>query len=48
MTIDRPDGKLLPEMTGYAKVEADRVPLIVAFTRPLLRFFLIEFWSWLP
>lgn len=48
MAIDHPDGKLLPEMTGYAKVETERVPLIVAFTRPVVRFFLVEFWSWLP
>lgn len=48
MAIDQPDGKLLPEMTGYAKVETGTVPLIVAFTRPLLRFFMVELWSWLP
>ena len=48
MSIDETDGKLLPQMTGYAKVEAERMPLIVAFTRPVVRFFLVELWSWLP
>lgn len=48
MTIDEPRGKLLPEMTGHAKIAAERVPMIVAFTRPIVRFFLVEAWSWLP
>ena len=48
MSIDEADGQLLPQMTGYAKVEAERMPLIVAFTRPVVRFFLVELWSWLP
>jgi multidrug efflux pump subunit AcrA (membrane-fusion protein) len=48
MQVDRADGQLKPEMTGYAKVNAATYPLIVAFTRPLVRFVLIEVWSWLP
>lgn len=48
LAIDQPDGRLLPEMTGYAKVSAAQLPLVVAYTRPLVRFFLVEFWSWLP
>jgi multidrug resistance efflux pump len=48
MLIDKPDGKLKPEMTGYAKASSHTYPLIVAFTRPVVRFFLVEFWSWLP
>ncbi len=48
MAIDEVDGKLLPQMTGYAKIEAERMPLIVAFTRPIVRFFFVELWSWLP
>lgn len=48
LTIDTPDGRLLPEMTGQAKVETERVPMIVAFTRPIIRFLLVEVWSWLP
>jgi putative peptide zinc metalloprotease protein len=48
MTIEQPDGRLLPEMTGQAKVATERVPMIVAFTRPIVRFFMVEVWSWLP
>ena len=35
-------------MTGYAKIQGGTEPVIVAFTRPLIRFFQIEFWSWIP
>jgi putative peptide zinc metalloprotease protein len=48
LELDQATGPLRPEMTGYAKVHAATYPLIVAFTRPLLRFFLVEVWSWLP
>ena len=48
MQVDSADGRLRPEMTGYAKVDAATYPLIVAFTRPLVRFFTVEIWSWLP
>lgn len=39
---------LKTDMTGYAKIECEWKPLIVAFTRWLVRFFLIEVWSWIP
>ena len=48
MQVDKVDGHIRPEMTGYAKVHAATYPLIVAFTRPVVRFFLVEVWSWLP
>jgi putative peptide zinc metalloprotease protein len=35
-------------MTGYAKIEGDEMLVVQAFTRALISFFLIEFWSWLP
>lgn len=35
-------------MTGYAKIEGDEMIVIQAFTRALISFCLIEFWSWLP
>ncbi|ACK65879.1 conserved hypothetical protein [Rippkaea orientalis PCC 8801] len=35
-------------MTGYAKIEGQTKPMIVAFTTPMVRFFQIEVWSWLP
>ncbi len=35
-------------MTGYAKIQGNDTRVGVAFTRALVRFFLIEIWSWLP
>ncbi|HEY9711480.1 MAG TPA: efflux RND transporter periplasmic adaptor subunit [Oculatellaceae cyanobacterium] len=35
-------------MTGYAKITGSPKPVIVAFTRPIVRFIQIEIWSWLP
>ncbi|MEC4982594.1 MAG: efflux RND transporter periplasmic adaptor subunit [Oscillatoria sp. PMC 1068.18] len=35
-------------MTGYAKIEGTTMPVIVAFTRPVVRFVQIEVWSWIP
>jgi hypothetical protein len=42
------NGQLRPGMSGYAKIQGDTVPVAVAFTRALARFFNIEVWSWLP
>ncbi|MBL8250577.1 MAG: efflux RND transporter periplasmic adaptor subunit [Candidatus Competibacter sp.] len=46
--VDNPDGLLKAEMTGYAKIAAGREPVIAAFTRALVRFVMLEMWSWLP
>ncbi|MFZ1829367.1 MAG: efflux RND transporter periplasmic adaptor subunit [Candidatus Competibacteraceae bacterium] len=46
--IPNPDGLLKSQMTGVAKIAAGDQPLIVAFTRALVRFVMIEMWSWLP
>ena len=35
-------------MTGYAKIQGNNTRVGAAFTRALVRFFLIEIWSWLP
>jgi len=35
-------------MTGYAKIQGEDTRVGAAFTRALVRFFLIEAWSWLP
>jgi putative peptide zinc metalloprotease protein len=42
------DSRLHSGMTGYAKIEGTTMPLAVAFSRSLIRFFQIEVWSWLP
>lgn len=39
---------LKSSMTGYAKIKGSTKPLVVAFTRPIVRFIEVEIWSWLP
>lgn len=46
--IRDPEQRLMPEMTGSAKIEGGRYPLIYVYTRALIRFLLVEVWSWLP
>lgn len=46
--IPNPDLTLKPDMTGEAKIEGGSKPLIVAFTRSIVRFVMVEVWSWLP
>jgi hypothetical protein len=37
---------LLPEMTGYAKVDCGRISLAGWLGRKISRFFRLELWSW--
>ncbi|CAN1208844.1 hypothetical protein TUMEXPCC7403_01385 [Tumidithrix helvetica PCC 7403] len=46
--IDNPQGIVKSGMTGYAKIEGETMPVIVVFTRALVRFVTVEIWSWLP
>lgn len=46
--INNSDEALKTQMTGYAKIAAGEEPVIVAFTRALVRFAMLEIWSWLP
>ncbi|KGF72953.1 hypothetical protein DO97_04540 [Neosynechococcus sphagnicola sy1] len=48
--IEIPNSKQLIKagMSGYAKIEGRQMPLIIAFTRPIIRFVQVEIWSWLP
>ena len=43
-----PDGILRPGLTGNAKVSAGWQPVGIVFTRALVRFFMVEMWSWIP
>jgi multidrug resistance efflux pump len=36
------------DMTGYAKIETEFLPVGIAFTRWLVRFVYVEVWSWIP
>ena len=46
--LENVDGLLKSGLTGYAKIEGDTVPVMVAFTRAFVRFMQIELWSWIP
>lgn len=46
--IPNPDQELKPDMTGEAKIEGSWKPVIIAFTRPIVRFIMVEVWSWFP
>ncbi|MGQ0697438.1 MAG: HlyD family secretion protein [Panacagrimonas sp.] len=48
MVVSDPDGVLKTGMTGSAKVEAGWSLTIIVFTKALVRFFLVEVWSWIP
>lgn len=46
--LEDSEGQLLPEMTGQAKIAGDHYPLIVVFTRAIVRFITVQVWAWLP
>jgi len=46
--LDSVDKLLKTDMTGYGKIECKWRPLGIAFTRWLVRFLLVEVWSWIP
>jgi multidrug resistance efflux pump len=46
--VPNEDGFLKSGMTGYGKIEGSEMPVWEAFTRLFVRFFRIEFWSWIP
>lgn len=48
MVVQDPDNRLKTGMTGNAKVDAGWQPLIVVFTKALVRFLMVEVWSWIP
>jgi multidrug resistance efflux pump len=48
VSIPNPDGLLKSEMTGYAKVRVGYEPFGKVMTHGLIRFFLVEVWSWIP
>jgi hypothetical protein len=41
-------GMFKSDMTGYAKISCGRTTVGQAFTRWLVRFLLVEVWSWIP
>jgi len=48
VSLSDPDNRLLPGMTGNAKVAGGWNIVLVQFTRALARFLFVEVWSWIP
>lgn len=48
VALEDPEQRLLPGMTGNAKLQGDWHPAIVVFSRALVRFLFVELWSWIP
>jgi putative peptide zinc metalloprotease protein len=46
--IDNPKGELKTGMTGYAKIDGPTMPVWMAFSLGLRRFFNVQVWSWIP
>ena len=46
--IDNPKGELKTGMTGYAKIGGTTMPVWMAFSLGLRRFFNVQVWSWIP
>ena len=46
--FDNAEGLLRSDMTGFAKVEGDEMPVWRAFLRRAVRFFEVDVWSWIP
>lgn len=46
--MDNADGALRSGLTGQAKIRGEPRLVIVAFTKAIVRFVLIELWSWFP
>lgn len=45
-TVPNNSRQLLPEMTGYAKVDCGKISIAGLVWRKISRFFRLEFWSW--
>lgn len=48
LKVPNDKNELKPEMTGAAKIDGGWKPVAVAFSRPIVRFVMVEIWSWFP
>mgnify|MGYP001107038765 CR=1 FL=1 len=46
--IPNPDGALKSEMSGYGKIATGHRPVWDVLLRPIIRWFQVEVWSWIP
>ena len=48
VALDERDERLKPGLTGNAKIRAGWQPVFIVFSRALVRFVMVEIWSWIP
>ncbi len=46
--IQNPDARLKSQLTGYAKIKTDMIPVWLVLSRLIGRWFAVQFWYWLP
>ena len=46
--ISNPDFRLKSQLTGYAKIRTESIPVWRVLTRLISRWFSVQFWYWLP
>ena len=46
--LDNTDGRLVTDMTGFAKIDAGTRPIGLILLDPVIRFVQVRVWSWLP
>lgn len=46
--VENPEDRLRNGMKGYAKIEGPSLPVWKAFALPVVRFFNVQVWSWIP
>lgn len=46
--IQNPDARLKSQLTGYAKIKADVIPIWLVLSRLIGRWLAVQFWYWLP
>jgi len=46
--VENNDNLFKSDMTGYAKISAGWKPIGYAFFHPIIRFFKVQVWSWIP
>lgn len=46
--LSNKDLRFKSQLTGFAKIKTDSIPIWLVLLRPLIRWFQVQFWYWLP
>ncbi len=46
--IANTDGRLRVDMSGYARIPVEKEPFALVFLDPIIRFFRVQLWAWMP